>query len=33
MDGSVRPVAATVSQASLNYALDPADGQNLDSTW
>jgi prepilin-type N-terminal cleavage/methylation domain-containing protein len=33
MDGSVRPVAATVSQVSWNYALDPADGQTFDGTW
>jgi prepilin-type N-terminal cleavage/methylation domain-containing protein len=33
MDGSVRPVTATVGQTTWNYALDPADGQVLDSTW
>jgi prepilin-type N-terminal cleavage/methylation domain-containing protein/prepilin-type processing-associated H-X9-DG protein len=33
MDGSVRPIAASLSQHSWNLALDPADGQVFDSTW
>jgi prepilin-type N-terminal cleavage/methylation domain-containing protein len=33
MDGSVRPVTASVSQYSWNLALNPADGQVFDSSW
>ncbi len=33
MDGSVRPVMASISQLSWNAALNPADGQTFDSTW
>jgi hypothetical protein len=32
-DGSVRPVASTISAYSWNRALNPADGEVLDSSW